>query len=132
MAKATTKKDASEDSLDDLLGPEAPAPKKVDNEEVARLKEELQKKKDEAKEAAKKLKAEQKEAAKALKAAEKGEKGERQLKGQKVTFTNQKGEVIEGYGQLYYVVRQGGKLHYKEASKVTVMEVPAATPAAEA
>jgi FKBP-type peptidyl-prolyl cis-trans isomerase len=77
---------------------------------------------------------------KELKAKAKGEKvkKEKVLKGQNVTFTNKAGERITGLGVIYYVVRSGGKLHYKEASQVQVLpegwkegdavpEAPAAT-----
>lgn len=56
---------------------------------------------------------------KAAKEAAKGDKAKRELKGILVRFKNQKDEVIEGLGNLYYVVRQDGKLHYKAASEVT-------------
>lgn len=46
-------------------------------------------------------------------------KSTKKPKGEPVTFTNQKGEQILGYGVLYYVVRMNGKLHYKETSSVT-------------
>ena len=53
---------------------------------------------------------------------------QRKLKGQLVTFKNQKGEVIKGYGVLYYVARMNGKLFYKEASQVTILPNEPITP----
>jgi FKBP-type peptidyl-prolyl cis-trans isomerase len=77
---------------------------------------------------------------KELRQKAKGEKAKKEkvLKGQNVTFTNKAGERITGLGVIYYVVRHGGKLHYKEASQVQVLpegwkegdaipEAPAAT-----
>lgn len=60
---------------------------------------------------------------KKLKAELKGEKPkkERTLKGQMVAFKNKAGDVITGLGQMYYVARHGGKLHYKEASQVILL-----------
>lgn len=43
-------------------------------------------------------------------------------KGTPCTFQNKAGETITGLGVLYYVVNLNGKLHYKEASKVTVLD----------
>lgn len=43
-------------------------------------------------------------------------------KGDKVKFTTQKGVEVEGYGVLYYCTRFDGKLVYKEASTVEVLE----------
>lgn len=45
----------------------------------------------------------------------------RVIKGDVVTFKNKAGETITGPGVLYYVVRFNKKLHYKEASQVTVL-----------
>lgn len=42
-------------------------------------------------------------------------------KGVMVRFHNKAGQEIVGYGVHYYVVRYKGKLHYKEASAVTVL-----------
>lgn len=56
------------------------------------------------------------------KAAEKTEPKEKKLKGTMVTFVNKAGETIKGLGNLYYVVRQDGKLHYKAEDAVTVLE----------
>lgn len=60
---------------------------------------------------------------KELRAKKKGEKvkNPRVLKGQMVAFRNKAGELITGLGQMYYVTRHGGKLHYKEASAVTIL-----------
>lgn len=60
---------------------------------------------------------------KELKAKNKGEsvKPSRTLKGQMVTFLNKKGERITGLGVTYFVARSGGKLHYKEATQVTLL-----------
>lgn len=41
--------------------------------------------------------------------------------GTMVSFLNQKGERITGVADQYYVVRFGGKLHYKEISGVTFL-----------
>ena len=76
------------------------------------------------------LKAQLEIAKQALKDAKEKQKAEpkaRKLKGTMVTFTNKAGETISGLGNLYYVVRQGGKLHYKEFSAVTVLEDPIIT-----
>lgn len=59
---------------------------------------------------------------KELKESMKGEKKRRELKGILVRFTNQKGEIIEGLGNLYYCVRMDGKLHYKASSDVHIMD----------
>lgn len=56
-----------------------------------------------------------------LKALKAEAKPKKESKGIPVTFKNKAGEVISGPGVLYYVVRQDGKLHYKEASQVTVV-----------
>ncbi len=42
-------------------------------------------------------------------------------KGVMVRFTNKAGQTITGMGVEYYVARMDGKLHYKEASQVTVL-----------
>lgn len=60
---------------------------------------------------------------KALKAEAKGQKvkAEKVIKGRMVAFKNKAGDQITGMGNLYYVARHGGKLHYKEASQVTLL-----------
>ncbi len=60
---------------------------------------------------------------KRLKSLLKGEKPKvaKETKGVMVTFTNKAGETITGKGVLYYVTRSGGKLHYKEATQVTIL-----------
>lgn len=45
----------------------------------------------------------------------------RELKGEMVKFKNKSGQEIVGPGVLYYVARMNGKLHYKEASQVTIL-----------
>jgi len=112
MAKAKT---ATQDTtVDDLLNGgeetqtvENAAPAQTD-EEKAKIEEEI-----------KALQAKVKE----LKSLAKGEKPkkERVLKGRMVAFKNKAGEQIVGLGQLYYVARAGGKLHYKEASQVVTL-----------
>jgi hypothetical protein len=42
-------------------------------------------------------------------------------KGVNVAFYNQKGQLIAAPGVLYYVTRMDGRLHYKEASQVTML-----------
>lgn len=49
-------------------------------------------------------------------------KPKKEPKGDKVEFIDGEGNVIEGYGVLYYCVRHNGKLKYKEASQVNVIE----------
>lgn len=70
---------------------------------------------------------------KEAKDAAKGTKQPKDKKGVMVSFTNKAKEEITGLGNLYYVVRQGGKLHYKEASQVKVLtaEEIAALPKAD-
>lgn len=64
---------------------------------------------------------------------EKKEKAEKKApKGIMIEFTNQKGQLIRGLGNLYYVVRFEKKLHYKAidavriipAEELTVPETP--------
>jgi beta-lactam-binding protein with PASTA domain len=64
----------------------------------------------------------QRQIIKDLKAKEKAEKKPREKKGTMVRFTNKAGETIEGLGNLYYVVSQGGKLHYKAVDAVEVLK----------
>lgn len=45
----------------------------------------------------------------------------REVKGVMVKFKNKAGQEIVGPGVLYYVTRCNGKLHYKEASQVTLL-----------
>ena len=111
------------DELDELLdgsGETDPvaaakaAAKKAQAEAKAKIKE--------IQEAAKKAAKELKEKAKAeAKAAKEAIKPSRESKGVMVEFTTQAGELVRGKGVLYYVVRQDKKLHYKEASKVTLL-----------
>lgn len=42
-------------------------------------------------------------------------------KGQMVAFRTKTGQVVIGSGVLYYVARMNNKLHYKEASQVTIL-----------
>lgn len=138
MAKKVVVAEAdSEKSLDELLGSddiETMSKEQADKEKqekadaVAKAKKDLQDLKDKAKADAIELKKKLKDEKAALKAKEKEEKAPREIKGIMVTFTNKAGETIKGKGVLYYVVRQDGKLHYKEASQVTVL--PAEAPAA--
>ena len=138
MAK---KQKPTKDDLDELLdGPTGADPvadpvaeakavaKKAQEEAKAKIKEIQAKAKAEAKELKEKAKAE----AKAAKEAAKSEKSPRESKGVMVEFTNQAGETIKGKGVLYYVVRQDKKLHYKEASKVTILSEAEAEAEAEA
>ncbi len=46
---------------------------------------------------------------------------DRSLKGTMVAFRTKDGKVVVGMGVLYYVARMDGKLHYKEASQVTIL-----------
>lgn len=62
-----------------------------------------------------------KEKIKAAKAAAKGVKAVKEAKGEMIRFTNKAGETIQGKGVLYYVVRHGGRLHYKESTAVEKM-----------
>lgn len=48
-------------------------------------------------------------------------KQKKELKGVPVEFKNKAGETIKGNGVMYYVVNLNGKLHYKEASQVTLL-----------
>jgi len=48
-------------------------------------------------------------------------KAPRVNKGVMVRFTNKAGQTITGMGVEYYVARMNGKLHYKEASQVTIL-----------
>lgn len=58
-----------------------------------------------------------------IKAAAKGQKPAAAAtpKGVMVSFKNKAGETITGYGTLYFVARYNKKLHYKEASNVSVL-----------
>lgn len=96
---AKLKKDPVDETIDELLGPDPVLPAK---------KTKSKKEKPVA------------EAPKVKETKEPVAKQPRALKGEMVTFQNQKGETILGMGTLYYVVRFKGKLHYKEASQVTV------------
>lgn len=60
---------------------------------------------------------------KELRRLKKGEKPkvEKEIKGVMVSFKNKAGEEITGMGSRYYVVRFGGKLHYKQEDAVHVM-----------
>lgn len=58
---------------------------------------------------------------KTLKAQAKGQIVKPEAKGVFVTFTNKAGETITGKGVRYYVVRQGGKLHYKQEDQVKLL-----------
>ncbi len=49
-------------------------------------------------------------------------KPKKEPKGVLVSFKNQAGTEITGLGTLYYVTRSGGKLHYKEATAVHVLD----------
>ncbi len=137
--KAPTKKGttvvaniAENDELDDLIGPEGDAGHTLglipnaDADGVAAAKaakEEEKAAKAAEKQAAKEAKEKERAEKKAAKEAEKAAKGPRVLKGQPVTFTTKgTGETITGYGVLYYVVRFNGKLYYKEASQVTLLD----------
>lgn len=100
--------------------------------EADELKQKLKDEKAKAKAAEKEEKDKKKAADKEKKDAEKAAKKlEADAKrGPLVKFTNQAGQEIQGRGQLYWVVRQGGKLHYKAHSSVEVLgdidvEVPA-------
>ncbi len=44
------------------------------------------------------------------------------LKGRPVEFETKSGQKIRGNGQLYYVVNLDGKLYYKQADSVTLLD----------
>ena len=68
------------------------------------------------------LKAEQKVLAEQIKALKTSVvRAKKPAKGVMVSFTNQAGDLIQGLGVLYYVVRKDGKLHYKAADTVTLV-----------
>lgn len=59
---------------------------------------------------------------KKIKELAKAQKVKKVNEGTPVRFENQASETIEGPGVLYYVVRAGGKLHYKKATSCEVLE----------
>lgn len=106
MGTKTKSQETSTNNVDELL--DAPVTGQPTEEQKEALKAQIAE-----------LKAKEKE----LKAALKGEKVKktRELKGEMVTFKNKAGDQITGLGVLYYVTRSNGKLHYKEASQVSIM-----------
>lgn len=144
MSKVKVASDDEMDDLDDLLslsgdGINTPLIKNTDVDGLKEAANDIKNHKpkkplkvgvvDDEDTTAKKAKAKQDaiDAKKALQEKKKADKinaPARENKGEWVRFKNNAGKEIVGPGVLYYVCRMNGKLYYKEASQVEILENP--------